>query len=108
MLFLTAVRAVSVAGILGDKRTSATVGGEEAADSGFEGGAVIKFSIEENVVLVEGGGQGAEAAAGYAQRVLGIELRAILRGMGMAVAPCNAVGGGKAAVAFSACKGLEA
>lgn len=108
MLFLTAIRTVGVIGILGDKRTNATVSREEAADGGFEGGTVIKFSIEENVVLIEGSGEGAEAAAVYAQRMLGVEVRTILRGVGMAVAPGIAVGSGSAAASFGARSGLEA
>lgn len=56
MLSLTAVRTVSIAGILGDKCANAAVSYEETADSCFEGGVVVKAGIEEDVVLVEGGG----------------------------------------------------
>ncbi len=81
------------------------MGSEEAADGGFEGGAVVKVCIEQDVVLVEGGGQGAEAAAGNAKRVLGVEARAVLGGVGVAVAPSGAMSG--AATAFSVRGGLK-
>lgn len=73
-------------------RAYALVGRKETVYCGREASAVVQVNISQYILLVEGRGQGAEAAARNVQGVLGVEHRAILRSMAVAVAPGGFVG----------------